>query len=436
MKRIISLVVMLCLCLCCLITAGAEEKKVGKIEVLVEPTKTEYWIGDTFSPEGGMIMVTYRDKTTEEISMTDDRIKIANVKTTSAGRKSVKISFGGKNTTLYIVVAEVGAEVTFDLNYDGAPTAEKRAVAKGKSVEAPEAPQRDGYLFDTWYTDANCSVLYDFTAEVHEAVTLYAGWKAQNAVYYPVAYQMNYYGVLPESYVQQVKEGETARELALMPKRDGFRFTGWFADADCTQPFSASETPIHAETAVYAGWEKTVGNSVYVFEAEQTNLLGKEGPGMSGSASGASMIVNDATGLGASGGKYVSYLYKQGLSLDFALASSEDVADATLTLRLAAEMENIHLDSENYLIEVNGEAYAFDAVAFRAGEPFTDAIVIKNVALKQGANTIRLITNNSVNPMGEGMGTYQGTAAMVDCIKLETTAVVIWDANSGLPMRY
>ena len=157
---------------------------------------------------------------------------------------------------------------------------------------------------------------------------------------------------------------------------------------------------------------------------------------MSGSASGASMIVNDATGLGASGGKYVSYLYKQGLSLDFALASSEDVADATLTLRLAAEMENIHLDSENYLIEVNGEAYAFDAVAFRAGEPFTDAIVIKNVALKQGANTIRLITNNSVNPMGEGMGTYQGTAAMVDCIKLETTAVVIWDANSGLPMRY
>lgn len=53
---------------------------------------------------------------------------------------------------------------------------------------------------------------------------------------------------------------------------------------------------------------------------------------MSGSASGASMIVNDATNLDASNGKYVSYLYKKGLSLDFYLASSEAVSDAVLTL--------------------------------------------------------------------------------------------------------
>lgn len=38
--------------------------------------------------------------------------------------------------------------------------------------------------------------------------------------------------------------------------------------------------------------------------------------------------------------------------------------------------------------------------------------------------------------MGEGMGTYQGTAPMVDCIKLTTTAVVTWDANYNLPMMY
>lgn len=157
---------------------------------------------------------------------------------------------------------------------------------------------------------------------------------------------------------------------------------------------------------------------------------------MSGSASGASMIVNDATNLDASNGKYVSYLYKKGLSLDFYLASSEAVSDAVLTLRVAAEMDNINLSPDNYTIEVNGQPVMFDAIALEKGAKFADCIVIQNVALQAGANTIRLVTNNSVNPMGEGMGTYQGTAPMVDCIKLTTTAVVTWDANYNLPMMY
>ena len=70
------------------------------------------------------------------------------------------------------------------------------------------------------------------------------------------------------------------------------------------------------------------------------------------------------------------------------------------------------------------------------GGKFADSIVIEHVKLKEGANLIRVITNNNVNPMGEGMGTYQGTAPMVDCIRLETEAVVIWDANERLPMKY
>ena len=427
MKRITAMLLMICLCL--MGQSVLAEEKVGKIAVAQEPTKMDYWVGEEFSAEGGVLLVTYRDKTTAEIPMTDEDVKLPNVKTSTPGRKAVKVTYGGKNVTFYINVAEKGAEVTFELNYDGAPEAQKEAARQGKGVEAPEIPVRDGYTFDAWYTDAACTVLYDFAQVVEQPMTLYANWLADDAVYYPVTYSLNY-------YVQQVKSGETARMLSLALVRDEFEFIGWYADAACTVPY-VQENAIEGETTIYAGWKSLkMGAETYTFEAEQTSLLGKEGPGMSGSASGASMIVNDATNLDASNGKYVSYLYKKGLSLDFYLASSEAVSDAVLTLRVAAEMDNISLSPDNYTIEVNGQPVMFDAIALEKGAKFADCIVIQNVALQVGANTIRLVTNNSVNPMGEGMGTYQGTAPMVDCIKLTTTAVVTWDANYNLPMMY
>lgn len=68
-------------------------------------------------------------------------------------------------------------------------------------------------------------------------MTLYANWLADDAVYYPVTYSLNYYGVLPDGYVQQVKSGETARMLSLALVRDEFEFIGWYADAACTVPY-------------------------------------------------------------------------------------------------------------------------------------------------------------------------------------------------------
>ena len=57
------------------------------------------------------------------------------------------------------------------------------------------------------------------------------------------------------------------------------------------------------------------------------------------------------------------------------------------------------------------------------------------VSLKEGYNCIQLITCNNMNPAGEGQGTFAGTAPMVDCIKLNTTAVLTWDETMGLPIE-
>ena len=105
-------------------------------------------------------------------------------------------------------------------------------------------------------------------------------------------------------------------------------------------------------------------------------------------------------------------------------------------IRVAAELDNININSSTYTVEVNGVKMEYDALSLVTGAGFSDSIVIKNVTLNEGANVIKLITNNNVNPMGEGMGTYQGTAPMIDCIKIETGAVVTWDENFSLPMKY
>ena len=62
--------------------------------------------------------------------------------------------------------------------------------------------------------------------------------------------------------------------------------------------------------------------------------------------------------------------------------------------------------------------------------PFDDYLISANVSLKKGANVLRLITKNSVPMDGT---TLEAAAPIVDCVKIETEGVVIWDANRGLP---
>ena len=69
------------------------------------------------------------------------------------------------------------------------------------------------------------------------------------------------------------------------------------------------------------------------------------------------------------------------------------------------------------------------------GLSFVDGITT-NISLSEGYNLIQLVTCNSENPAGEGNGTFAGTAPMIDCIKIDTTAVLMWDGVHGLPFEY
>lgn len=410
-----------------------EGKTVARIEMATEPNDTELSVGDQFSPEGGSIEVYYEDGTSEVLPLTAEGVTLSSINTERVGTRTVTVTFGGKKTTFKVYITEQGFTVTFNYNYEGAPASGTQTVLSGETAEKPEDPEREGYTFYAWYTDEQCMQEYDFEQDVEGDLTLYAEWKENGATYYDVTFDVNYYGVVPSKFVKIIKSGENAVIPDITMQREGFTFDGWYSDEALTEPFAA-DAVIEADTYVRAKWTKTLtGIQTYIFEAEDTDLTGKIGPGLSGTAQEDGMIISGNET--ASGEKYVGFLYQNGLTLDFYFASSETVTDAVITISVAAEMDNIDFTSDEYQVILNGTPLSYSDVSLASDSKFTDAIVISGVTLKEGANSIILKTNNTKRPMGDA-STYAATAPMVDCIKIETSAVLIWDANKGLPMEY
>ena len=66
--------------------------------------------------------------------------------------------------------------VSLNANYPGAAALEDLSVKSGKTVTA-EAPAREGYVFENWYTDKNLTEKWNLeTDKVKSDLTLYAAW--------------------------------------------------------------------------------------------------------------------------------------------------------------------------------------------------------------------------------------------------------------------
>ncbi len=67
--------------------------------------------------------------------------------------------------------------VSFNMNGVGAAPA-AQVVGRGLAATKPDNPTDSGYTFEGWYTDAKCTVAYDFATPVTADITLYAKWTA------------------------------------------------------------------------------------------------------------------------------------------------------------------------------------------------------------------------------------------------------------------
>ncbi|WP_026527950.1 InlB B-repeat-containing protein [Butyrivibrio sp. VCD2006] len=119
----------------------------------------------------------------------------------------------------------------------------------GSEVVAPEEdPQKEGHTFIGWYSDAECQIPYEFGTMPAGDVTLYAGWEVNE---YTATFDScggNEVAPVMIAYGSAITVPET-------PEREGYTFTGWFTDKECTAAFAAGEELMPArDIVVYAGW--------------------------------------------------------------------------------------------------------------------------------------------------------------------------------------
>ena len=410
--------------------ADVNDQDVKSIAVKTMPKKVEYYVDETFSAEGGILAVTYNNGSTAEVPLTHSKVTLVSPDMSKVGNKTITVTFGGKRTRFSISVKNQGFKVSVNLNYEGAEV-QQIDVTKGKPMARPTDPTREGHAFYDWYQDKDCTVPFDFDTLITADTTIYACWKENGATYFEATYDINYYGDVPATFIQIVKSGEAVRDLGVALTRTEYNFLGWAKDKAGDTAFT--NKVIEENTTIYAKWQKTKsGVTTYTFEAENTDLTGKTGPGFSGSAQEGDMVVGNVS---ASAGKAVSYLYQRNNSLEFRFASDMATSDAKIVLSLAAEMDNINFDSNSFQVLLNGNALSYAEVRLPNDNTFADRVTIEGNALKEGENLLQLKVNNSTRPLGDA-STYAATAPMVDCVKIDTEATLIYDANYGLPMEW
>ena len=88
-----------------------------------------------------------------------------------------------------------------------------------------------------------------------------------------------------------------------------------------------------------------------IFEAEYTDLSGKDGTGYSGSPNDEGLIARQGGEWNVSNELYVSYLHNEDVTLEFVIYAEEDT-DAAIYLSLGSELQNITLTPEVFGVVV------------------------------------------------------------------------------------
>lgn len=115
----------------------------------------------------------------------------------------------------------------------------------GDAITEPNAPVKEGFDFDGWYTDANLTNKFTFSTMPAQDIHLYAKWT-------PITYTITF-DSQGGSLVEPISTGYGMSIQLPTPEKEGFVFVGWFLDEGFTQSFTSATMPLGG-AHLYAKW--------------------------------------------------------------------------------------------------------------------------------------------------------------------------------------
>jgi uncharacterized repeat protein (TIGR02543 family) len=197
-----------------------------------------------------------------------------NTKPDGSGTAFIASTTVSADTTVYARWTEVQASsyaVVFKLN-DGTGTnhAVRTVTPPASSIDAaefPDDPERTGYAFSGWTTQADDSgTAFIASTTVSADITVYAQWTANT---YSVRFMRNYTQddttVLHTTTLTFPASSIDAAEFPDDPERTGYVFSGWTTQADGSgSPFTGASA-VTDSISVYAQWTEA-GSYAVVFK--------------------------------------------------------------------------------------------------------------------------------------------------------------------------
>ena len=208
----------------------------------------------TFDSNGGSPVpaqaVTAGDKATEPEDPTRDGYDFA-----GWYLGEVKYNFDTPVTEDITLVArwtERLAQYTVTFDSAGGSSVPTQTVTAGDKATEPKDPTRRGYDFDGWYLEGK---KYDFDTPVTADITLVARWSRQGGGSETIHYILSYDSNGGTRYKDETYRKNTVVKLDKVPVREGYTFTGWYADKALTRPID--EIKMTSDKTVYAGWTRS-----------------------------------------------------------------------------------------------------------------------------------------------------------------------------------
>ena len=159
--------------------------------------------------------------------------------------KNIELESSFTKKPTYTVTFKIGNEVILTEN-----------VIEGHKVEAKEAPNKKGYLFDKWYSDEGLTIENNFEEKIMNNKTIYGKYNENK-------HTVTYINEGTTYYTEEVLDSFTAKGPSVNPEKEGYTFKYFSKDKKVAFDYNVEITE---DITLYAVYEINTYKVTYINE--------------------------------------------------------------------------------------------------------------------------------------------------------------------------